>query len=488
MASEDELWEQMLKTEVSVDSVLSRIHKDEEELNSLKKKLIYQMTHGNSEWSDYMYSANTTDIRQLMINIILHLKKEKNLEKLQKMIKSFRISVIPVADKEEEDEDEEEEEKEKEEEDEKEKEEEEEEEGFITKLKNYSDYWSNIFNRMIGEDFKRNYFLVLSIINEPVFNGGKENVIYEEDEDDDEDDNFLYRTVIYQKNKHTQYSETCATNLSDKTRECWTDYEVDDDSKEDFAHLYEITLVRKFNLIQFLKLIEKIVVIEESLDEDKQWISLQQKNDVITKPHPPPHWIDDIVENDTEIIRICSEISTFLSNNARPDEITNFFRARNSGSAQFKLPILGSGPDTFIDPVKWYVREIIKPNGSSIVPNLKTAIEAMEKSLNVTLSDDNIIKASNPKHVFASVQLRGVLYFQEIYNVVLLREWSPHGGTIDKNIARQYVSLVLQLHRRIQAIMVENGFQQGGKIKRTIKRRKTKKAKKSKKMIMYHKK
>jgi len=470
MASEDEIWEQMLKTEeVPIDGVLKRIHKDEEKLNSLKKALIYLMEHGNSKWSDYMDRASTTDIRQLMINIILHLKKEKNLEKFQKMIKSFKISGIPVADKEE-DEEEEEEDEEEEEEDE------EEEEGFIIKLKNYGDYWSNIFSRIIGEDFKRDYFLVLSIINEPVFNGGKKNVIYEEDEYTE--NNFVYRTVTYQKNKRTQYSETCATNLSDKTQECWTDYEVDDDSKEDFAHLYEITQDRKDELIRFLEHIEKIVVIEESLDQDKRWISLQQKNDVITKPHPPPHWIDDIVANDTEIIRICGEISTFLSNNARLNEITEFFRARNNGSAQFNLPILYSGrQDTFIEPVKWYVREIIKPNGSTMVANLKTAIEGMEKSLNVTLSDDNIGKTSNPKHVYSSVQIPGVLYFQEIYNVVLLREWRPHGGIIDKNIARQYVSLVLQLHRRIQAIMVENGFQQGGKIKRTIKRRKTKKAK-----------
>ena len=64
-----------------------------------------------------------------------------------------------------------------------------------------------------------------------------------------------------------------------------------------------------------------------------------------------------------------------------------------------------------------------------------------------------------------------------------MREWRPHGGIIDKNIARQYVSLVLQLHRRIQAIMVENGFQQGGKRKRTIKRgRKTRKTKMYKKI------
>lgn len=249
---------------------------------------------------------------------------------------------------------------------------------------------------------------------------------------------------------------------------------------------------------------EKILAIEESIDEDKKWISMQKKSQpdvVITQPPPK---IDDIVANDTEIIRICSEISTFLSNNANNSYISEFVGFRNRASMGYNLPMLAINdyrykptdtifyPNTFIEPVKWYVRDIIKPKGFSTVPDLKTAIEAMEKSLNVTLSDDNIFKAMdiwnngrNLKNVYGSVSVYGVLYFQEIYNNVLLKPWD---GLIDKNIARQYVSLVLQLHRRIQAIMVENGFQQGGKIKRTIKRRKTKKAKKSKKMIMYRKK
>jgi hypothetical protein len=79
-----------------------------------------------------------------------------------------------------------------------------------------------------------------------------------------------------------------------------------------------------------------------------------------------------------------------------------------------------------------------------------------------------------------SCRLPGVPFFQEIYDNVLLK---PGDGMIDRNIAIQYVSLVLQLHRRIQAIMIENGFQQGGKIKRTIKRgRKTRKTKMYKKI------
>lgn len=240
MASEDEIWEQMLKTDVSVDGVLKRIHKDEEKLQSLKKALIYYMTFGNSEYSIFMDRVNKNDTRQLMMNIILHLKKGENLEKFQKMIKSFKISVIPF--------------------------------GSIIKLEKYSDHWADIFSKMIGEDFKRDYFLNFEIINKGMYE--TKNIIYVSEEYTE--DNFFYRTVTYQKNKRTQYSETCATNLSDKTQECWIDYEKSEDSEKDFAQLYEITQTRKEDLIEFLELIEKIVVIEESLDQDKEWISLQQ--------------------------------------------------------------------------------------------------------------------------------------------------------------------------------------------------------------------
>ena len=300
---------------------------------------------------------------------------------------------------------------------------------------------------------------------------------------------------------------------------------------------------------------EKILAIEESIDEDKKWISMQTKSqpEVVI---PPPPKIDDIVAKDTEIRRICKEISTFFRNNANNHSITEFTKAINRASAQ---PTLANNIVLywiFIDSVKWYVRDIIKPKGLSISPNLKTAIEAMEFSLkwfNLTApaeerrqrenmveraerrtnwtplfssaeilssheDSDDIGKTTRvlplafmPGHIpmpealraevrrgppFSenlrkyyrnlkqvngiSCRLPGVPFFQEIYDNVLLK---PGDGMIDRNIAIQYVSLVLQLHRRIQAIMIENGFQQGGKIKRTIKRRKTKKAKKSKKMI-----
>ena len=136
---------------------------------------------------------------------------------------------------------------------------------------------------------------------------------------------------------------------------------------------------------------EKILAIEESIDEDKKWISMQKKSqpEVVI---PPPPKIDDIVANDTEIIRICSEISTFLDNNANNHYITEYIQAINRVSAQptlannkflyqTKVTATLSKHWAFIDPVKWYVRDIIKPKGLSISPNLKTAIEAMEFSL-----------------------------------------------------------------------------------------------------------
>lgn len=273
---------------------------------------------------------------------------------------------------------------------------------------------------------------------------------------------------------------------------------------------------------------EKILAIEESIDEDKKWISMQKKSqpEVVIPPPPPPK-IDDIVANDTEIIRIISEISTFLDNNANNHYITEYIQAINRASAQPTLAnnkflhqnkvtaTLSTHWDlfAFIDPVKWYVRDIIKPKGLSISRNLKTAIESMESSLKwfnlvdrITVSrtakrpiqktwtplfsnaeilssdeDDMMpyVDLSRRKQIYSSVPVYGVPFFQDIYNVLL----KPRYGSIDTKIAIQYVSLVLQLHRRIQAIMVENGFQQGGKRKRTIKKgRKTRKTKMYKKI------
>jgi hypothetical protein len=77
------------------------------------------------------------------------------------------------------------------------------------------------------------------------------------------------------------------------------------------------------------------------------------------------------------------------------------------------------------------------------------------------------------KRVYRSVQITGgIPHLDPLYHYVLLK---PGEGMIDKNTARQYVNLILQLYRRIQTILVENGFQQGGKKnnnKQTIKRKK----------------
>ena len=204
-------------------------------------------------------------------------------------------------------------------------------------------------------------------------------------------------------------------------------------------------------------------------------------------PRLPP--IDDIVANDREIRRICSEISTFLSTNANVFYVTEY--AHSTSNAGIRSPLSINEfrkatdtlfyPTTFIEPVKFFVRNTTKPNRSPLY-NPQISIAALEDSLNNTLSDANIERASsadvssrgpyfmpnvdlnqNMKRVYRSVQITGSIpHLDPLYHILL----RPGEGMIEKNIARQYVNLVLQLYRRIQAILVENGIQQGGKKKR----------------------
>ena len=128
--------------------------------------------------------------------------------------------------------------------------------------------------------------------------------------------------------------------------------------------------------------------------------------------------------------------------------------------------------------------------------NPQAEIATLENSLNNTLSPDNIGRAgssdvssrgpymmSNTDHnqhkkrVFGSVQIPGgIPHLMMLYEILL----KPGQGMIELNTARQYVTLILQLYIRIQEILVENGFQQGGKKRRKQtktkrKRRQTKK-------------
>ena len=217
-------------------------------------------------------------------------------------------------------------------------------------------------------------------------------------------------------------------------------------------------------------------------------------------PRLPP--IDDIVANDPEIRRICSELATFLETKANNSYVIDYAHAINSftfahphpsnsptlsiNEYRYKPTDTLFYPTTFIEPVKFFVRNATKPNRPPMY-NPQTEIATLENSLNNTLSLDNIGSASSSDvssrgHVFMpntdinrimksgyrSVQIPGgIPHLNPLYDILL----RPGEGMIETNTARQYVNLILQLYRRIQAILVENGFQQGGKKK---KRRQTK--------------
>lgn len=221
-------------------------------------------------------------------------------------------------------------------------------------------------------------------------------------------------------------------------------------------------------------------------------------------PRLPP--IDDIVANDPEIRRICSELATFLETKANNSYVIDYAHATGRAAVGYNNPILSINeyrykptdtllyPTTFIEPVKIFVRNATKPNRPQMY-NPQAAIATLENSLNNTLSPDNTGSASSSdvssrghvlmpyadinqmmKRVYSSVQIPGgIPFLNELYHYVLLK---PGQGMIELNTARQYVNLILQLYRRIQAILVENVFQQGGKkLRRQTKKRKIRQTK-----------
>ena len=213
---------------------------------------------------------------------------------------------------------------------------------------------------------------------------------------------------------------------------------------------------------------KKILAIEESIYDDKEWISMQKKS----QPElviPPPPKIDDIVANDPEIRRICRELSTFLETNANHSYVINYEQQTSKVLHPSPLYINKNRskhtdklfyPTTFIEPVKFYVRSI--PEYPLYNPQISMA--ALEYSLNNTLSDANLGRASSAdvsshesymKSVYSSVKITGSIpHLDPLYFDVLLKQ---RDGMIETNIARQYLGLILQLYRRIQAILVENG-------------------------------
>ena len=237
---------------------------------------------------------------------------------------------------------------------------------------------------------------------------------------------------------------------------------------------------------------KKILAIEESIYDDKEWISMQKKS----QPElviPPPPKIDDIVANDPEIRRICRELSTFLETNANHSYVINYEQITSKALDPSPLYINKNRskptdklfyPTTFIEPVKHYVRNFPK----APLSNPQIAIAALEDSLNNTLSDANLGRASSAyvsshesymKSVYSSNQ-KAKFYMAEAiavripgsighlnplyFGLLKQREGgyipfnrNQRDGMIETNIARQYLGLMLQLYRRIQAILVENG-------------------------------
>jgi len=237
---------------------------------------------------------------------------------------------------------------------------------------------------------------------------------------------------------------------------------------------------------------KKILAIEESIYDDKEWISMQKKSHPELVIPPPPK-IDDIVANDPEIRRICRELSTFLETNANHSYVINYEQQTSKALDPSPLYINKKRskptdklfyPTTFIEPVKHYVRSI--PEYPLYNPQI--AIAALEDSLNNTLSDANLGRASSHdvssqesymKSVYSSNQKAKIYMAEAIavripgsighlnplyFGLLKQREGgyipfnrNQRDGMIETNIARQYLGLMLQLYRRIQAILVENG-------------------------------
>ena len=269
-----------------------------------------------------------------------------------------------------------------------------------------------------------------------------------------------------------------------------TEVSVDSVLKRIYREEKELQLLK--NEKDIAEINKKILAIEESIYDDKEWISMQKKSHPELVILPPPK-IDDIVANDPEIRRICRELSTFLETNANHSYVINYEQQTSKALDPSPLYINKKRskptdklfyPTTFIEPVKHYVRSI--PEYPLYNPQI--AIAALEDSLNNTLSDANLGRASSHdvssqesymKSVYSSNQKAKIYMAEAIavripgsighlnplyFGLLKQREGgyipfnrNQRDGMIETNIARQYLGLMLQLYRRIQAILVENG-------------------------------
>jgi hypothetical protein len=158
--------------------------------------------------------------------------------------------------------------------------------------------------------------------------------------------------------------------------------------------------------------------------------------------------------------------------------------------------------NTFLQEIKYYVRMATNPDPNRRRSfNFQQSIDALQTTIQDKLNTkynsaeqaDNISRQnamgfmSNPnanKEMFWGTQGNVVLgagsiggIFYQILGILI----ETFGRNPSIQVVRRYSDLILQLYRRIQAILVENGFQQGGKKKRRKqtkskrKRRQTKK-------------
>ena len=219
---------------------------------------------------------------------------------------------------------------------------------------------------------------------------------------------------------------------------------------------------------------------------------------ILVGPRLPP--IDDIVANDPEIRRICSELAT-LSNSLifnNKEKIMNIAsgQGRSYHQAPFNqqqywqppLSLEGWGIitlNTLLQQIKWYVRMATNPepnrrrsfNFQQATDALRTTIrDNLNTKYNSAEQSDNISRANamgfmpNPNAnkerfwgtpgnvVFGAGSIGGI--FSDILGS------TTYAGGPPINDVRRYSELILQLYIRIQAILVENGIQQGGKKKR----------------------
>ena len=208
-------------------------------------------------------------------------------------------------------------------------------------------------------------------------------------------------------------------------------------------------------------------------------------------PRLPP--IEDIVANDPEIRRICSELATIINNliGTNKEKIMNIATRQSEQYhiLQYNLqqywqpPFILEGwgnitENTLLRQIKWYVKMAthLEPNRRHGF-NFQAAIVGLENSIQATTEREKTAAEQDSRN---SANTHG--FFQQRYNAagiaasVTLGAGSiggifteslyatyNNGENLRMREVRPYCDLILQLYRRIQAILVENGFQQGGK-------------------------